>query len=73
MAAKDFDIDITIVKKGDAGPDAKAPAVYLNDRVIAEIGGVRDGKITYDELVDELRRAHVPGKQNEGGCTGCCH
>jgi len=60
------------MSRSQAGPDAKAPAVYLNDKPLAEINGIRDGKITEQELIDELSKAGVPGKQSEGGCSCCC-
>jgi len=59
---------VTLTKK-EAGPDAKAPSVYLNNKLLAEINGLRDGKITEAELFDELCEAKVPRKT--GGCS-CC-
>ena len=61
---------MTITKK-EASPNVKAPAVYLNDKVLAEIRGVRDGKISIEELIDELKSANVPGRQSGGGCSSC--
>ena len=57
--------------KNEAGPNAKAPAVYLNDNVLAEIGGKRDGKISKLEIVEELLKADVPRKDGGIGCS-CC-
>ena len=54
---------VVTITKAQAGPDAKAPAVYLNDIPIAEIGGLRDGKITEEELADEFNKAGVSGKR----------
>ena len=70
-AAKEFDIEVVCVTKSEAGPDAKAPAVYLNDRVISEIGGIRDGKMPEDELAYELEKAGVSRKKT-GGCSCSC-
>ena len=58
--------------KNEAGPDAKAPAVYLNDTALAEIKGIRDGKISEQELIEELTRAGVPRKQGNSSCSCCC-
>lgn len=58
--------------KQQAGPDAKAPAVYLNDKVLAEIKGLRSGKITERELADELTNAGVPRRQDNSSCSCCC-
>ncbi len=60
------------MSKKQAGPDAKAPAVYLNDNPLAEIKGIRDGKISEQELIGELSKAGVPEKQSGGGCSCCC-
>jgi hypothetical protein len=60
------------VTKIQAGHGATAPAVYLNDTALAEIKGVRDGKISEQELIDELTRANVPRKKNDSGCSCCC-
>jgi hypothetical protein len=60
--AQVFDINIVTMTKAEAGANAKAPAVYLNDRAVAEIGGIRDGKISEDELVIELASDGVPKK-----------
>ena len=65
--AKDFEVDLVVLTKSEAGPDAKAPAVYLNDKALSEIKGIRDGKITEAELFEELSEAKVPRK-NYGGC-----
>ncbi len=54
---------LVMITRAQAGPDAKAPAVYLDDRPLAEIGGLRDGKITEEELAEELKKAGVPGKR----------
>jgi len=61
-----------MMTKSQAGSGAKAPAVYLNDKALAEIKGIRDGKISKEELVDELTRANVPKKKNDSGCSHCC-
>jgi len=58
--------------KNQAGHGAKAPAVFLNDIALAEIKGKRDGKITEQELMDELMRANIPRRKNEGGYSSCC-
>ena len=60
------------MNKNQAGPDAKAPAVYLNDIALAEIKGIRDGKISEQELIEELGKAGVPKKESEGGCSCSC-
>ena len=70
--AKDFEVEIATLTKNEAGPDAKAPAVYLNDKVLSEIGGIRDGKITEAELFDELSGAKVPRKKSGGSCACSC-
>ncbi|HDH33944.1 MAG TPA: hypothetical protein ENG88_00630 [Nitrospirae bacterium] len=70
--AKDFEIDLVIVTKSEAGPDTKAPAVYFNDQVLCEIGGIRNGKITEAELFDELSAAKVPRKPGGGSCACSC-
>jgi hypothetical protein len=69
--AKDFDVEVLTITKNEAGENAKAPAVYLNDLLLCEVGGIRDGKITEAELFDELSSARVPRKQR-GSCSSCC-
>lgn len=59
-AAKRFKVKIVSVPKSKAGADAKAPAVYLNDKLIADIGLLNKGAISLEELVNELRAAGVP-------------
>ncbi|MBI5049403.1 MAG: hypothetical protein HZC11_00635 [Nitrospirae bacterium] len=59
QAAKKFKIEIILIPKSLAGADAEAPAVYLQDEVLAIHGGARDGKITSKELFSELKRANV--------------
>ena len=70
--AKDFEVDLVVLTKSEAGPDAKAPAVYLNDKALSEIKGIRDGKITEAELFDELSSAKVPRKPGGGSCACSC-
>ncbi|MEW6602570.1 MAG: hypothetical protein AB1499_16475 [Nitrospirota bacterium] len=70
--SKDFEVDVVILTKSQAGPDAKAPAVYLNDKLLSEVKGIRDGKITVEELVDELSKDGVPRKKDRGSCSCCC-
>ena len=70
-AAREFDIEVVCVIRSEAGPDAKAPAVYLNDKVLSEIGGIRDGKMPEDVLAYELEKAGIP-KKKTGGCSYCC-
>lgn len=69
--AKDFEVDLVVLTKSEAGPDSKAPAVYLNDKVLSEIKGIRDGKITEAELFDELSEFKVPRKKG-GNCACSC-
>jgi hypothetical protein len=57
--AKDYKIEVLIVPKSMAGTDAKAPAVYLDDKVLAEDKGLRNGMITTEELIDELKKAGI--------------
>lgn len=59
-ASKRFEVEIVSVPKSKAGADAKAPAVYLNNKLIAEIGFLKKGTISVDELISELRTAGVP-------------
>jgi len=59
-AAQSFKIEIISVPKSKAGVNAKAPAVYLNDRLIAEIDFLREGAISLEELINELRTSCVP-------------
>lgn len=59
-AAKRFEVEIVSIPKSKAGADAKAPAVYLNDKPIAEVGFLKNGTVTLEELIDELRAAGVP-------------
>lgn len=68
-AAKCFDVEVVTITKSQAGANAKAPSVYLNDRVIAEIGFLKKGTISLDELINELKAAGVPERPNEGGCN----
>ena len=59
-AAKRFVVEIISVPKSKAGVNAKAPSVYLNDKLIAEISFLRQGTISLEELINELRTAGVP-------------
>lgn len=59
-ASKRFEVEIVSVPKSKAGADAKAPAVYLNNKLIAEIGFLKKGTISVDELISELRTSGVP-------------
>ena len=59
-AAKVYKMDVIIVPKSMVGADIKAPSIYLNGRVIAEDGDAKNGKLTIDELVNELEKAKVP-------------
>ena len=59
-AAKRFVVEIISVPKSKAGGNAKAPAVYLNNKLVAEIGFLRQGTISLEELINELRTAGVP-------------
>ncbi len=70
--AKDFEVDLVSIPKSKAGTGAKAPAVYLNDTLLSEIGGIRDGKITEAELFDELSGSKVPRKSGGGSCACDC-
>lgn len=54
-AARLFDVEIVDVPKSKAGPDANAPEVYFNDRLIAD-----KSAISFSELADELMAAGVP-------------
>jgi len=64
MVAKVFDVRVITIPKNKAGDNAKAPSVYLNDKILAEIGGKRDGKITENEFIIELARMRIPRKIN---------
>jgi len=46
--------------------------VYLNDKLLAEVNGLRDGKITEQELVEELIKAGVPRKKGKSSCSCSC-
>lgn len=59
-AAKRFNVDIVDVPKSKAGADAKAPAVYLNDKLITAAGFLKKGTISLEELTRELMAAGVP-------------
>ena len=61
--AKNFEIEVVTINKNETGPDAIAPSVYLNDKLLAGVGAIRDGKITEQELIDELTRDEVPRRQ----------
>jgi hypothetical protein len=57
--AEDFKVEIIIIPKSMAAPQIKVPSVYLDDKVLAEDEGLRNGKITTNELIDELEKANV--------------
>ena len=59
-AAKRFEVEIVSIPKSKAAADAKAPAVFLNDKLITEVGFLKKGTVTLEELIDELRAASVP-------------
>jgi hypothetical protein len=66
-AAEVFDVKVVRIPKSKAGADIKAPSVYLDDQLLAEIGGLRDGLIKEEDMMDELEKANVPKKQSKGG------
>jgi hypothetical protein len=68
-AAKCFDAEVITIPKSQAGANAKAPSVYLNDRVIAEIGFLKKGTISLEELINQLKAAGVPERPDKGGCN----
>lgn len=59
-AADVFNVEVIRIPKREAGADIKAPSVYLDDTLLAEIGGLRDGEISEEELFSELVKAKVP-------------
>ncbi len=61
-AAEIFNIEVIRIQKSKAGANVKAPAVYLDDKLLAEIKGLRDGTISEEELINELIKAKVPKK-----------
>ncbi len=61
-AAEVFDLDVVRIPQSSAGEDVKVPSVYLEDILLAEIGGLRDGIIEEEDLIDELERANVSKK-----------
>jgi len=68
MAAVDaaglFELDVVRIPQSSAGADVKVPSVYLDDRMLAEIEGLRDGMIEDEDLLEELEKANVPRKRN---------
>ncbi len=71
-AANSFNLKLIIVIKNEAGPDAKAPAVYLNGRLISVIGGLRKGKITFKDIAEELARIRSEGSSSDSADRGGC-
>ncbi len=65
-AAKLYCVDIVSVPKSKAGANAKAPAVYLNNKVITEIGFLKKGAISLKELINVLNAAGVPERPKAG-------
>ncbi|MEW6602716.1 MAG: hypothetical protein AB1499_17225 [Nitrospirota bacterium] len=63
-AAEVYDIDIVRIPQSRAGDDIKVPSVYLGDRLLAEIDGIRDGMIEDEDLMKVLEDANVPRKIN---------
>ena len=61
-AAEVFDLDVVRIPQSSAGEGVKVPSVYLEDILLAEIGGIRDGIIEEEDLMDELERANVSRK-----------
>jgi hypothetical protein len=57
--AKDYKIEVFIIPKSMAGIGAKAPVVYLDNKILAEDKGLRNGTITTEELIDELEKAGI--------------
>jgi len=58
-AAEVFDIEVVRIPESRAGDDIKVPSVYLDNRLLAEIGGLRDGIIEDEDLMKEIERANV--------------
>lgn len=63
-AAEVFDLDVVRIPQSSAGEDVKVPSVYLGNRLLAEIDGLRDGMIEDEDLMEELEKANVPRKRN---------
>lgn len=63
-AAEVFDLDVVRIPQSSAGEGVKVPSVYLDDRLLAEIDGLRDGMIEDEDLLEELEKANVPRKIN---------
>jgi hypothetical protein len=61
-AADVFNIEVVRIPKSKAGDNVKVPSVYLGDKILAEIGGLRDGIIEEEDLADELEKANVSKK-----------
>ena len=58
-AAEVFELEVVRIPQSRAGEEVKVPSVYLEDILLAEIGGLRDGIIEEEDLMDELERANV--------------
>lgn len=64
-AADVYNIEVVRIPESKAGTDLKVPSVYLEDILLAEIGGLRDGIIEEEDLMNELGRANVSRKEIE--------
>lgn len=61
-----YRIPFVVIPVSQAGPGAKAPAVYYGDELIAIDGGNLNGMIDYTSLADILELEGVP-LQDQGG------
>ena len=58
-AADVFDLEVVRIPKSKAGADVIVPSVYLDDKLLAELNGIRDGQIEEEDLISELTKANV--------------
>ncbi|MBI5664045.1 MAG: hypothetical protein HZC49_02975 [Nitrospirae bacterium] len=63
-AAEVFELEVVRIPQSIAGENVKVPSVYLDDRLLAEIDGLRDGMIEDEDLLEELEKAKVLKKGN---------
>jgi hypothetical protein len=62
-AADVYNIEVVRIPGSKAGAGVKVPSVYLEDILLAEIGGLRDGIIEEEDLMNELGRENVTRRE----------
>ncbi len=64
-----YKIPVLVVPVSQAGPGAKAPAVYYGDQLLAVDGGDHNGMVSYQMLADVVDIEGAPKQEQKGRLT----